>query len=85
MQKLGFDFNWNSCLGGNVNLLPAFEEQEISREADGAIIKRDGNGLIVRVKPGVVSIFGNGSTLTDGSLGRTLRCRLPILRKNASR
>lgn len=66
MQKLGFDFNWNSCLGGNVNLLPAFEEQEISREADGAIIKRDGNGLIVRVKPGVVSIPSEiGTTLTD--------------------
>ena len=66
MQKLGFDFNWNSCLGGNVHLFPAFEPQEISREADGAIIKRDENGLIVRVKPGVVSIPSEiGTTLTD--------------------
>lgn len=66
MEKLGFDFNWNSCLGSNMELMPAFEPEIIRTEPDGSLITRDGNGLIVRTKPGIVSIPSEiGTTLTD--------------------
>lgn len=66
MQKLGFDFNWNSCFDSNVGLMPAFEKVVLRTEADGSIIERDENGLIVRTKPGIISIPSEiGTTLTD--------------------
>ncbi len=65
MAKLGFDFNWNSCFGSNVGLKPAFKKEVLRTEADGAVIERDANGLIVRTKPGIVSIPSEiGTTLT---------------------
>ncbi len=65
MAKLGFDFNWNSCLESSMGLMPGFEPTVLSVEADGSRITRDENGLIVRVKPGVVSIPSEiGTTLT---------------------
>ena len=66
MKKLGFDFNWSSCYGGNVSLFPAFEEEILEKHSDGSLIKRDNNGLIVKVKPGTVSIPSEiGTSLTD--------------------
>lgn len=66
MGKLGFDFNWNSCFGSWVGLKPAFEPEVIRTEPDGSVISRDENGLIVRTKPGIVSIPSEiGTTLTD--------------------
>ena len=66
MQKLGFDFNWSSCLGANTGLLPEFKREVLSREADGSVIERDPNGLIVRTKPGIVCISSEiGTTLTS--------------------
>ena len=65
MAKLGFDFNWNSCFNSNVGLAPAFEHQVLRIESDGSVIERDANGLIVRTKPGIVSIPSEiGTTLT---------------------
>lgn len=65
MQKLGFDFNWNSCFGSNVGLKPAFKPEVIRTEPDGSLITRDEKGLIVRTKPGIVSIPSEiGTTLT---------------------
>lgn len=65
MAKLGFDFNWSSCFGGDVGLKPAFTPEIIRTEADGSIIGRDENGLIVRTKPSIVSIPSEiGTTLT---------------------
>jgi len=66
MKKLGFDFNWNSCVGGKVSLFPAFEAELLDEKEDGRRIIRDENGLIVLVKPGVVSIPSEiGTSLTD--------------------
>lgn len=66
MKRLGFDFNWNSCYGGNVGLYPAFDKKVLEQKADGGQVIRDEQGLIVLVKPGVVSIPAEiGTTLTD--------------------
>ena len=65
MKKLGFDFNWSCCKGGHTGLLPAFEEKLLEEKADGSRIIRDHQGLIVKVKPGVVSIPSEiGTSLT---------------------
>ncbi len=66
MQKLGFDFNWNSCVGVNPQLYPAFERKVLEEHSDGSLTVRDGQGLIVLEKPGVVSIPAEiGTSLTD--------------------
>lgn len=66
MKRLGFDFNWNSCYGGNVGLYPAFDRKVLEQKADGGQVIRDEQGLIVLVKSGVVSIPAEiGTTLTD--------------------
>lgn len=66
MEKLGFDFNWNSCVGGNCTLSPSFKEEIIEEKEDGHKIVRDANGLIVLVKPEVVSIPSEiGTSLND--------------------
>ena len=69
MKKLGFDFNWNSCVGSSSDLFPAFEEKTLEERPDGSRVIRDGSGLIVLVKPGIVSIpAGIGTSLTDRSV-----------------
>ncbi len=65
-RRLGFDFNWNSTFGGNTGLLPAFEPKIIEELPDGHIKRLDENGVVVLVKPGVVSIPAEiEHTLTD--------------------
>ncbi len=66
MKKLGFDFNWNSCVGASVDLFPHFARKTLEERPDGSSVIRDENGLIVLVKPDVVSIPAEiGTTLTD--------------------
>ena len=66
MSKLGFDFNWNSCIYSNVLLSPYFEEKLLREEPDGSRVIRDSKGLICRVKPGITSIPSMiGTALTD--------------------
>lgn len=66
MRKLGFDFNWNSCFAPANDLFPHFEPQILETTPDGHQIMRDDNGLIVSVKPGVVSIPSEiGTSLID--------------------
>ncbi len=66
MKRLGFDFNWNSCAGAQVDLFPRFPSQVLEESADGTRVVRDSSGLIVRVKPGTVSIPAEiGTSLTD--------------------
>lgn len=66
MRRLGFDFNWNSCVGTASDLFPAFETKVLEERPDGSQVIRDGSGLIVLVKPGVVSIPSEiGTSLTD--------------------
>lgn len=73
MKLLGFDFNWNSCVGANVLLDPCFETTVFETFADGSRIIRDPLGLIVKDKPGTVSIPAEiGTTLTDRDAWETL-------------
>ncbi len=66
MAQLGFDFNWNATASGATFLRPGFEEKILEKKPDGSIIKRDGSGLIVLVKPGVVSIPAEIGTSMTG-------------------
>lgn len=65
MKKLGFDFNWSSCLGAAVSLFPAFDVEVLEEKPDGSRIIRDNAGLIVKEMPGVISIPSEiGTSLT---------------------
>lgn len=73
MAKLGFDFNWNSCIASNVLLRPRFEEEVLETFPDGSKNIRDGLGLICKVKPGTVSIPSEiGTSLVDREAWETL-------------
>ena len=84
MRKLGFDFNWNSCIGADVLLHPAFEEQVLEVRPDGSRVIRDSQGLICLQKPGVVSI---PSEIGTSLMGRTAweTEYLPRLKMSADR
>jgi len=55
-RKLGFDFNWYSTFSPAAGLWPAFERKVIREFPDGMRHERDGDGVIVVVKPGAHSI-----------------------------
>lgn len=66
MKRLGFDFNWNSCVGCSVDLFPHFEKEILEKRPDGSQVVRDPVGLIVLEKPGTVSIPAEiGTSLMD--------------------
>lgn len=66
MKKLGFDFNWACTVSGDVYLRPPFPEKILEEHEDGSQVIRDSQGLIVMVKPGIVSIPSEiGTTLVD--------------------
>ena len=84
MDKLGFDFNWGSCVGMNVLLDPPFETEVLEELADGGKIIRDSQGLICMIKPGVVSIPAEiGTSLVDREAWETLY--LPKFKMSADR
>lgn len=84
MAKLGFDFNWNACVGGNNGLMPQFERKVLETSPDGSQVIRDETGLIVRVKKDIVSIPAEiGTTLTDRKAWEELY--LPKLQYSESR
>ncbi len=56
MDQLGFDFNWNRCMGGNTGLFPGFRPETLKTYPDGSRLVRDGNGLLTRVNDRIVSI-----------------------------
>lgn len=65
MSLLGFDFNWNSCFSFAADLFPLFEPELLEQTEDGHQIVRDPLGLIVKVKPDIVSIPSEiGTSLT---------------------
>lgn len=66
MKLLGFDFNWNSCIGANVLLEPCFEVEVLETFDGGSRIIRDSLGLIVKEKPGVTSIPSEIGTTLKG-------------------
>lgn len=84
MKRLGFDFNWNSCLGTKNQLYPAFEKQLLEKKPDGSCIMRDEQGLIVLEKPDIISIPAEiGTSLTDREAWEKLY--LPKLQWSESR
>ena len=66
MAKLGFDFNWNSCMGTGTGLRPGFQSEVLEEKPDGSQIIRNGHGLIVSIKPGTVSIPSEIGTSLNG-------------------
>ena len=41
LAKLGYDFNWNSCIGSHVLLDPPFPEETLEARSDGSRVIRD--------------------------------------------
>jgi len=73
MDKLGFDFNWASVVGANVELYPPLERRVLQQNEDGSQIIRDPAGLIVKVHPGVTSIPAEiGTSMTGREAWETL-------------
>lgn len=84
MKKLGFDMNWGGAVEGNHLLDPPFTEEVLQVEGDGSKIIRDANGLICKVKPGIISIPAEiGTSLVDRKSWETLY--LPRLQMSESR
>lgn len=65
-KRLGFDFNWGDCcFGAGSCLFPEFDEEVLEEYPDGSRKMRDKAGLIVLMKPGIVSIPAEiGTSLT---------------------
>ena len=53
---IGWDFNWATTTGCRNHLLPAFEHKVLDVLPDGSQRVQTANGVIERVKPGVISI-----------------------------
>lgn len=84
MAKLGFDFNWNSCIGSDVLLVPRFEVEVLQVFPDGSRIIRDPIGLICKDKPGTTSIPSEiGTSLTGREAWESMY--LPKLQMSSNR
>lgn len=70
MARLGFDFNWGGGVGGSSYLFPMFQTEVLRTEPDGSEVVRNGEGLIVKIKPGVVSIPAHVGTSLTGREAR---------------
>lgn len=55
-RKIGFDFDWSPIIYPATSIFPAFKEKVIEKLDNGMIKKLSGDGVIVLVKEGVVSI-----------------------------
>lgn len=66
MKKLGFDFNWNSCISSKCSVSPGFEKKILEKFPDGSQIVVQKEGLINKEKPGTVSIPSEIGTLLTG-------------------
>lgn len=55
-KLIGWDFNWFHTVGCNNGLFPAFETKVLEVLPDGTKRVQNGDGLIERIHPGVVSI-----------------------------
>lgn len=53
---IGWDFNWSTTRGSKNSLFPAFERKVLEVLPDGTERVQTGNGVIERIKPGIVSI-----------------------------
>ena len=55
-RLIGWDFNWATTVGCRNRLMPAFEYKVLEQLPDGTRRVQTTNGVIERIKPGVVSI-----------------------------
>ena len=55
-KLIGWDFNWYHTTGSNNGLSPRFEHKVLEVLPDGSRRVQNGDGLIERIHPGVVSI-----------------------------
>ena len=55
-ERIGWDFNWYRCVGTANHLTPAFETKVLETFPDGTRRVQNHNGLIERIKPGIISI-----------------------------
>ncbi len=55
-KLIGWDFNWNNCVGTNNGLWPHFETKVLEILPDGSHRVQNHVGLIEKVKPGISSI-----------------------------
>ena len=53
---IGWDFNWYTTRSGQTRLFPAFKREVLETFPDGTQRVLTGNGVIEKIKPGVVSI-----------------------------
>ena len=53
---IGWDFNWSRVFSGNTGLSPRFEHKVLETLPDGGQRVQNGDGIIQRIYPGVVSI-----------------------------
>ena len=53
---IGWDFNWSHTRGGSTRLFPRFEQKILETFPDGTQRVQTANGVIERIKPGIVSI-----------------------------
>ena len=79
MKRLGFDFNWNSCLSAKNQMFPAFEKKILEEKPDGSRIVRDEQGLIV-LETGHHFNSGGNWNLPYGpeGMGGTLSAKTPV-------
>jgi len=55
-RLIGWDFNWFRTAGSHCGLMPGFEHKVLEVLPDGTQRIQNGNGLIEKIKPGIVSI-----------------------------
>ena len=55
-RLIGWDFNWYTTVGGSTRLFPSFKREVLDTFSDGTQRVLTGNGVIEKIKPGVVSI-----------------------------
>ncbi len=53
---IGWDYNWQHVFCGNNGLYPPFERKVIKEFPDGSRAVQNGNGIIEKIHPGVISI-----------------------------
>jgi uroporphyrinogen decarboxylase len=55
-KLIGWDYNWSNTRGANTGLMPGFEYKELEVLPDGSKRVLTWNGVIEKIKPGIISI-----------------------------
>lgn len=65
-KRLGFDFEYDPCVGANTRFSPCFPYKVLETTADGFEIRQNGDGLVEKVRKGAGSIPATVGTLLTG-------------------